>query len=54
MYKSIEQKSEKITYIQGSRRISNFFWAISVTIGGLGFFLRGISSYFNVDFLLFE
>ena len=42
------------TYITGSRRLSNIFWAIAVTIGGYGFFLTGLSSYFKVNFLLFS
>jgi hypothetical protein len=42
------------TYITGSRRINNIFWAISVTLGGCGFFLTGLSSYFKVNFLLFS
>jgi len=42
------------TYITGSRRLSNIFWAVAVTIGGYGFFLTGLSSYFKVNFLLFS
>ena len=42
------------TYITGSRQLSNIFWAIAVTIGGYGFFLTGLSSYFKVNFLLFS
>jgi hypothetical protein len=42
------------TYITGSRRFSNIFWALAVTIGGYGFFLTGLSSYFKVNFLLFS
>lgn len=42
------------TYITGSRRISNVFWAMSVTLGGFGFFLAGLSSYFKINFLLFS
>ncbi len=38
--------------IIGSRRFSNFFWAIVVTIGGSGFLLAGLSSYFHQNFLL--
>lgn len=41
-------------YISGSRRLSNIFWASAVTIGGLGFFLTGLSSYFNVNLLVFS
>ena len=39
--------------ILGSRCFSNYFWAISLFIGGLGFILAGFSSYFNVNFLPF-
>lgn len=42
------------TYIIGSRRLSNIFWALTVTLGGLGFFLTGLSSYFNVNLLIFS
>nr|YP_010596508.1 hypothetical protein PKF17_pgp105 [Chrysotila carterae]WAK83144.1 hypothetical protein [Chrysotila carterae] len=42
------------TYITGSRRLSNIFWALSVTLGGLGFFLAGLSSYLEKDLLLFS
>jgi hypothetical protein len=41
------------TYITGSRRISNIFWALVVTLGGFGFFLTGLSSYLKVDLLFF-
>ncbi len=37
--------------IIGSRRLSNYWWAIVVTIGGIGFLLAGLSSYFHHDFL---
>ncbi len=39
--------------IRGSRRFSNYWWAFSILTGGLGFFLAGISSYFNKEFLPF-
>ena len=38
--------------IIGSRRLSNFFWSIIVSIGGLGFLLAGLSSYFHSNLLL--
>ena len=37
--------------VLGSRRFSNFFWAIVVSIGGVGFLLAGLSSYFKVNLL---
>ena len=49
------QQSEQQTLRQnvlGSRRISNFIWAIIVTIGGLGFLLAGLSSYFKTNLLI--
>ncbi len=38
--------------ILGSRRPSNYIWAIIVTIGGLGFLLSGLSSYWKINLLL--
>src|SRR6056300_1706563 len=43
-------RQEKIV---GSRRFSNYFWAVLLLIGGLGFLLAGISSYFKVNLLPF-
>ncbi|WP_069792027.1 MULTISPECIES: photosystem I assembly protein Ycf4 [unclassified Cyanobacterium] len=37
--------------ISGSRRIGNYLVAIASTIGGVGFLLAGLSSYFHTDFL---
>ncbi|NJR70568.1 MAG: photosystem I assembly protein Ycf4 [Synechococcales cyanobacterium CRU_2_2] len=37
----------------GSRRLSNLFWAVVVTLGGIGFLLSGISSYTKVNLLPF-
>ena len=42
------------TYISGSRRISNIFWATVVCLGGFGFFLAGLSSYSKLNLLLFS
>ena len=42
------------TYISGSRRLSNIFWATAVCLGGFGFFLTGLSSYSKVNLLLFS
>lgn len=42
------------SYIVGSRRVSNIFWAMVVSLGGLGFFLTGLSSYFNFNLLIFS
>ncbi|MEL6441669.1 MAG: photosystem I assembly protein Ycf4 [Cyanobacteria bacterium J06621_8] len=38
--------------ILGSRRLSNLFWAVIVTIGGVGFLLAGLSSYLKVNLLI--
>ena len=37
--------------IKGSRKVSNYFVASSISIGGLGFLLASFSSYFGRDFL---
>nr|QUS63637.1 hypothetical chloroplast RF4 [Haslea silbo]QUS63840.1 hypothetical chloroplast RF4 [Haslea silbo] len=39
--------------IIGSRRFSNYFWAIVLVVGGLGFLLAGLSSYLKINFLPF-
>lgn len=39
--------------ILGSRRLSNYWWATFILVGGLGFFLVGLSSYFKVELLPF-
>ena len=43
-------RQDKIT---GSRRFSNYFWSIFLLMGGLGFLLAGISSYFKINLLPF-
>lgn len=48
MYQDIRQ-----TKIIGSRRLSNYFWAIFLTAGGLGFLLAGLSSYLKMNLLPF-
>ena len=39
--------------IVGSRRFSNYFWAILLLIGGLTFLLAGVSSYLKIKLLPF-
>ncbi|MEO0867897.1 MAG: photosystem I assembly protein Ycf4 [Cyanobacteria bacterium J06642_11] len=39
--------------ILGSRRLSNYWWALVTTIGGTGFLLAGISSYTGINLLPF-
>nr|QVY58166.1 hypothetical protein [Eucheuma denticulatum] len=43
----------KVDKILGSRRFSNYWWATLVFFGGLGFFLVGLSSYFQIGLLPF-
>lgn len=40
--------------IIGSRRFSNYWWAVVVTLGAGGFLLAGISSYLKVNLLPFS
>ncbi len=42
------------SYFNGSRRLSNIFWASAVTLGGTGFFLTGLSSFFNTNLIFFS
>ncbi len=39
--------------IVGSRRFSNYFWAVVVFFGGSGFLLAGLSSYWHMNLLPF-
>ncbi|WP_448379876.1 photosystem I assembly protein Ycf4 [Gloeomargarita sp.] len=39
--------------VKGTRRLSNYWWATVVGLGGLGFLLAGISSYTQVNLLPF-
>ena len=45
-----EIRRDKIT---GSRRFSNYFWSFFLCVGGIGFVLAGISSYFKINLLPF-
>jgi len=49
----VEENSVIKSYFNGSRRLSNIFWATVVTLGGLGFFLTGLSSFFKTNLLFF-
>ncbi|MBF2000110.1 MAG: photosystem I assembly protein Ycf4 [Synechococcales cyanobacterium C42_A2020_086] len=40
--------------VLGARRFSNFFWAFVSTLGGVGFLLSSLSSYFQVNLLPFS
>jgi hypothetical protein len=50
----MEDNSVIKSYIKGSRRGNNIFWAVAVTLGGFGFFLTGLSSFFGTNLLLFS
>ena len=39
--------------IIGSRRFSNYFWSFVLFLGGIGFLLAGLSSYFKINLLPF-
>jgi hypothetical protein len=49
-----EQGSAMKSYLGGSRGLSNVFWAFAVSLGGLGFFLTGLSSFFQINLLFFS
>ena len=42
------------TDFTGSRRLNNIFWALTVSLGGFGFFLTGLSSFFGINLLFFS
>jgi hypothetical protein len=48
-----EERSVTKTYFQGSRSLNNLFWAFIVSLGGFGFFLTGLSSFFQKNLLIF-
>ena len=48
------QKEIRQDKIVGSRRFSNYFWTIFLSIGGLSFLLAGLSSFFKRNFLPFS
>jgi hypothetical protein len=50
----LEKNSTLTSYLDGSRRMSNIFWSIAVSLGGLGFFLTGLSSFFQTNLLFFS
>jgi hypothetical protein len=49
-----EENSIIKTYFNGSRRISNIFWALVVSLGGFGFLLTGLSSFFKTNLIFFS
>ena len=38
--------------IVGGRRLSNYWWSLIIFLGGCGFLLTGVSSYYNRNFFL--
>jgi hypothetical protein len=40
--------------VLGSRRFSNYFWAVAILVGASGFLLSSISSYLQVNLLPFS
>lgn len=38
--------------ILGARRLSNYFWGVVTSMGGIGFLLAGLSSYFKINLLI--
>ncbi len=50
----IEGNSIIKSYFTGSRSLNNVFWALTVSFGGVGFFLTGLSSFFNKNLLFFS
>jgi hypothetical protein len=51
---SVQENSVIKSYITGSRRLSNIFWAATVSLGGFGFFLAGLSSFLGINLLFFS
>lgn len=37
--------------VLGSRRLSNYWWAVVTSLGGVGFLLSGLSSYYKINLL---
>uniref|UniRef100_UPI0030DAC73E photosystem I assembly protein Ycf4 n=2 Tax=Cyanothece sp. BG0011 TaxID=2082950 RepID=UPI0030DAC73E len=53
--KATAMTSDRLIFRQdviGSRRFSNYWWATVSTIGGIGFFLAGLSSYLHTNLLI--
>jgi hypothetical protein len=50
----ITEDAVSCEYILGSRRISNYIFALILLGGGIAFLLSGLSSYFKVNFIPFS
>ena len=51
---SLQKKEEDLITrypIVGSRRLSNYWWSIVIFLGGCGFLITGLSSFFNRNLL---
>ncbi len=53
LYETQESDLIRRYIVIGSRRFSNYWWASVIFLGGLGFLLTGISSYFQIDLFFF-
>lgn len=53
VYGSTDQARVLQQDILGSRRLSNYWWALVTVVGGAGFLLAGISSYTGINLLPF-
>ncbi|HAX86193.1 MAG TPA: photosystem I assembly protein Ycf4 [Cyanobacteria bacterium UBA11162] len=53
MTASTTQRENRVLHqpVLGSRRFSNYWWAVIVSLGGTGFLLAGLSSYYKINFL---
>ena len=49
-----EQNATIVTSFDGSRRLSNIFLVNTSKFGGFGFFLTGLSSFFQTNLLFFS
>jgi len=49
-----ESDSNITSYFNGSRRLSNISLAVIISLGGFGFFLTGLSSFFGTNLLFFS
>lgn len=56
MTASTQPASQKVLTrsVLGARRLSNYWWAVVVTLGATGFLLAGVSSYLQTNLLPFS
>lgn len=56
MTASTQPASQKVLkrFVLGARRLSNYWWAVVVTLGATGFLLAGVSSYLQTNLLPFS